>query len=230
MVEKIRLLGMVLDNFSVHEEVLLAESFYEKSGLNIIRTVSMEMLVMAADSSFVRDGIAQADLLIMADEEILKEAGISSGRRLKEAAGRDFMWEYLKSMSQRQRRVFLVAQDDRELELLREYLDTMVSVHEKLQIVGYYRMEDCDGEYDVMINEINAATPDVLLSVLDSPREDEFLLKSKAKIGAKVWYSLGTQYSGAKEGALFLPRFKQFLHKERFKNIVRCYEQPIDRS
>ncbi len=221
MVKKIRLLGMVIDNFSLHEEMQIGEGFYNRSEMNIIRTVSMKMLGMAADLRAVRDGIGQADLLIIGDKEILTEAGIYSGQRLREAAGHGFMQEYFAHMCRNGRRVFLVANVRQELELLQDYLR---SAYETMWIVGCYAIEDCGGEYDSMINEINAAMPDALVSVVDSPKEDEFLLQAKAKISAKVWYSIGKQYREPYEKMSFLFRFRQLLHKGRFKSLIHHYD------
>lgn len=221
MVKKIRLLGMVIDNFSLREEVQQGEEFYNRSELNIIRTISMKMLGMAADNRSVREGIAQADLLVVGDEEILTEAGIYSSQRLREANEHGFMQEYLKRIAGSGRSVFLVAEDRQALEMLQEYLNM---VYENMQIVGSYVLEACGGDYDMAVNEMNAAWPDILLSVVSSPVEDMFLLKAKAKISARVWYSLGEDYLDTQRGVSFVMRFRQFIHRGRFKNVIQHYE------
>lgn len=68
---------MEIDNYSLPEEVLRGEEYINKSELNIIRTVSMKMLSMAADNQAVRAGIQQADLLIIGNREILLESDAS---------------------------------------------------------------------------------------------------------------------------------------------------------
>lgn len=221
MVKKIRLLGMVIDNFSLREEVQQGEEFYNRSELNIIRTISMKMLGLAADNRAVREGIAQADLLVVGDEEILTEAGIYSSQRLREANEHGFMQEYLKRIAESGRSVFLVAEDKEALEMLQEYLNM---VYENMQIVGSYVLEVCGGDYDMAVNEMNAAAPDILVSVVSSPVEDAFLLKAKAKIGARVWYSLGEDYLDTQRGMSFVMRFRQFIHRGKFKNVIQHYE------
>lgn len=221
MVKKIRLLGMELDNFSLREEVLQGENFYNKTELNVIRTISMKMLSDAADNQLVRNGLAQADLLVVGDKEILTEAGIYSSQRLREAVEHGFMQEYLKRMSNNRRRVFLVAPTEEEMSNLREYL---LTAYENMQLVGNYVLEACDGEYDIMVNEMNAALPDVIISVLDSPQEDGVLQQVKAKIDARVWYSLGSRYFDPEGKLSFIMWFQQLLHKGRFKNVVHHYD------
>lgn len=221
MVKKIRLIGMEMDNFTLQEEMMQSEAFYDRQELNIIRTVSIKMLSLAADSQAVRDGIRQADLLVVGDREILTEAGIYSSRRLREASEHGFMREFLSRMISRQSSFFLIAKNQDKLADFREFLNTE---YENMMIAGNYLLDGCGGDYDMMVNEINAASPDVVLSVLPSPQEDMFLLGEKDKIRARVWYSLSTDYKNVKKRPSFLFRFQQLIHRERFKNAVHHYE------
>jgi len=219
MIKKIRLLGMELDNFSLREEILLGESFYDKNELSVVRTVSINTLSLAVKDDRVRRGIAEADLLIVEDKEILLEAGIRSAQRLRDAGEHGFMQEYLRRMDNTGRRVFLTAADGVHLDELRDFLNR---AYERLQIVGSYVLEDCNGEYDVMVNEINASAPDVVLSAIESPDEEAFLLQARPKISAKVWFSLGGYYH--EPSSSFLLKFRQMIHKGRFRNVVHHYE------
>lgn len=221
MVKKIRLLGMELDNYTLREEIMQSEDFSHKQELNIIRTISIEMLSMAADSQEVRSGIEQADLLIVGDSEILTEAGIYSSQRLREASEHGFMREFLKTRVFGQSSFFLIAQHQEEMDAFLKFLKTK---YENMVIVGTYLLDTCSKDYDTMINEINAAAADVVLSVLTSPQEDSLLLREKAKISAKVWYSLGVDYQNTKKKPSFFVRFQQLIHKGRFKNMIHSYE------
>ncbi len=222
MVKKIRLLGMEIDNYSLPEEVLRGEEFINKSELNIIRTLSMKMLSLAVDNKAVRAGIEQADLLVIGNKEILLEAGIRSSQRLWEASEHGFMREYLKRICTDCRRVFLLAPDRAELEVFREYLK---STYEKMYIVGDYVVEKCGKDFDIMINEINAHVPDVILSVLDFLLEDEFLPDAREKIDAKVWYSLGEQYHSPAGKLPFLMKVRQLIYRGKFKNVIHNYKE-----
>lgn len=221
MVKKIRLLGMEMDNFTLREEMAQSELFYHRQELNIIRTISIEMLSMAADSQTVRDGLEQADLLVVGDREILTEAGIYSPQRLREASEHGFMREFLNQMIAAHSSFFLVAEDRARLDAFVEFLETR---YENRVVVGSYVLDDCSNGYDMMVNEINAAAPDIVLSVLASPREDQLLLQEKARISARVWYSLGAGYRDTEKKPSFAVWFRQLVHKGRFKNKVHNYE------
>lgn len=106
--------------------------------------------------------------------------------------------------------------------MLQDFLKTS---YENLVIVGSYVLDECSGDQDVMVNEINAAAADILLSVMDSPQEDTFLLGAKAKIRARLWYSLGDSYQNAEGKMSFMLWFRQLLHKGRFKSVIHHYEE-----
>lgn len=43
-----------------------------------------------------------------------------------------------------------------------------------------------------MVNEINALTPDMILSVLPSPDQEHFLMENCEKLSAGLWYGIGS--------------------------------------
>ncbi len=222
MVKKIRLLGMEMDNFTLREEMAQSELFCHRQELNIIRTISIEILSMAADSQTVRDGLALADLLVVGDREILTEAGIYSPQRLREASEHGFMREFLNQMIAVHSSFFLVAKDQVQLDAFLEFLKIW---YENITVAGYYLLDACSEVYDLMVNEINAAAPDIVLSVLASPFEDELLLQEKSRMRARVWYSLGKGYQNTEKKASFTVWFRQLVHKGRFKNVIHNYEE-----
>lgn len=92
-------------------------------------------------------------------------------------------------------------------------------------IVGTCVLDACTQNYDRMINEINAAAPDIILSVLTSPQEDALLMQEKAKISARIWYSMSRYDQTSTKKMSFLCWFQQLIHKGRFKNAVHSYEE-----
>ena len=47
------------------------------------------------------------------------------------------------------------------------------------------------GGYDAIVNEINAATVDVILSMMPSPKQEHFLVHNRGKMSAILWYGVG---------------------------------------
>ena len=59
-----------------------------------------------------------------------------------------------------------------------------------MAIAGSYVADNSSGDPEVIVNEINSVMPDVVLSMMDQPFQEEFLYEQKPKIGAKLWFGL----------------------------------------
>lgn len=59
------------------------------------------------------------------------------------------------------------------------------------------------GGTDAMVNEINALTPDMILSVLPSPDQEHFLMENCEKLSAGLWYGIGSwDFTKRRQGLL----------------------------
>lgn len=223
MIKQIQLLGMTIPNYSLREELQLAQEAVKDETLQLFLTVSMQSLMKIGsnESQTVRECVEQADLVVIDDPEILSVAGINSSQRIREAADHLFFVELLKRLQRGQYQVYLVASKNAALEKIKEIL---ADRYEKLAIVGEYSIEDYPEDLDRMINEINGAAPDVILSVMPTPAQEEFLVANRSKLLAKLWYGLGENYSLLMEKKGLGWRMKRLIHFGRFKMHVNQYE------
>ena len=76
-----------------------------------------------------------------------------------------------------------------------------------------------------MVNEINSAAPDVIISVMPTPQQEEFLVVNRSRLMAKLWYGLGENYGLLTEKKGFGWRMKRLIHLGRFKMHVSHYEE-----
>ena len=85
-------------------------------------------------------------------------------------------------------------------------------------------LENCKGDEDAVVNEINAEAVDVIISVLSSPRQEYFLADHKDKLSARIWYGVG-------DGKFVKPKgriAKNFIKRFRVKKLmqyIRRYEK-----
>ena len=93
----------------------------------------------------------------------------------------------------------------------------------KLILAGEYALENCVGNLDAVINEMNATTPDVIVSILSSPLQEHFFAEHKDKMSATIWFGMGELgVHGKKHG---LGSFvKNRLHLGRLKNSMNKYQ------
>ena len=224
MIKQIQLLGMTTPNYSLREELQLAQDALKDEKLQLFLTMSMQSLVRVSNSELpqLRECVEHADLVVVEDPEILSIAGIHSSQRIHEAEDHVFFTELLKRLQRGQRQVYLVASKNAALLKIKEILSDQ---YEKLHVVGQYSIEDYPDDLDRMINEINGAAPDVILSVMPTPQQEEFLVANRSKLLAKLWYGLGENYSLLMEKKGFGWRMKRLIHFGRFKMHVNHYEE-----
>lgn len=222
MIKQIQLLGMTFSNYSLREELQLAQEAVGKETLQLFLTVSMQSLMKigSSESESVRECVEHADLVVIDDPEILSVAGINSTQRIREAADHLFFVELIKRLQRGQYQVYLVASKNAALEKIKEIL---ADRYEKLAIVGEYSIEDYPEDLDRMVNDINSAAPDVILSVMPTPQQEEFLVANRSKLSAKLWYGLGENYSLLMEKKGLGWRMKRLIHFGRFKMHVNQY-------
>lgn len=227
MIKMIQLLGMTIPNYSLREELQLAQQALKDERLCVFLTMSMQSLlkISSSESKAAKECVEQADLIVVEDSEILRVAGITSSQRIHEAEDHLFFSELLKRLQRGQQQVYLVASRNIALENVKEILTDR---YEKLQIVGQYSIEEYPDDLDRMINEINSVAPDVIISVMPAPQQEEFMMANRGKLMAKLWYGLGENYSHLMEKKGLGWRVKRLIHLGRFKMHVNHYEEDAD--
>ena len=224
MIKQIQILGMTFPNYSLRDELQLAQEALRSERLCMFLTMSMQSLmkVSSSGSEEEKSFVEQADLIVVEDPEILSVAGITSNQRIREASDHLFFAELMKRLQRGQQQIYLVASKNAALEKIKEILGER---YEKLHIVGQYSIVEYPDDLDRMINEINSAAPDVILSVMPTPGQEEFLMKNRSKLLAKLWYGLGENYNLLLEKKGFGWKMKRLIHLGRFKMHVNQYDE-----
>ncbi len=222
MIKKIEILGMTLDNYTVKEAMLQVEGFLNNSVMNTIETISMETLVKAQEDKELKECIESLDLTIISDKEILKAAEENSSQRIQETSENLFLEEFMKRAARNNRTVYLLGDTSEQLLALEEFLKEN---YDRIKVSGSYALSDCIGDYDTVINEINIAEPDVLISVLSTPCQEYFLKANREKFNVKIWYGLGNQYA-VKKGVSEVAGFaKKLIQKGMMHSMLVRYHK-----
>lgn len=191
MLKKIDILGMQIDNHTVREAMTKVESYLESVGMNTIETIDMKMLDMAETDEGMKRCIESLDLTIIGEKEILTAVSVHSSQRINETENHEFFREFMKRILRHKNSVFLLAETNEELTELRDFLEEQ---YERIVIAGSCAAEELSGDVEGVINEINGAAADVLLSVLPSPAQEHFLTENRNKLDVKIWYGIGDNY------------------------------------
>lgn len=222
MIKKIDILGIKLDNYTVREAIMQVESFLGSNVLNTIESISMQMLIESESNPVVREVISSLDLAVIAEKEIIQAAGGASMQQLQEASQNDFFFEFFKRAERNKMSVFVLGeQADKTLrakeELQREF--------PRLVIAGEYAVEHCVGDLEAVINDMNAMTPNIIVSVLPTPMQEHFLDEHKDKMNANIWYGIGENGTHRKRHGIRM-FFRSRLHFGKLKNSINKYNRP----
>ena len=220
MIKKIDIMGILLDDYTVREALHQIESFSDDNVLRSIESISMQMLMEAEQDEELRNAISSLDLAIVGQKEILEVAGVGTMQRIKETEENDFFYEFLKRLERNHKRLFLLGETEEKNNRIKEKL---IEQYPQLSIVGEYALENCIGDQAAVINEMNAATPDVVLSVLPSPAQEHFFWEHKDKINARIWYGVGDVEIDGRMGVKKM--VTSLLHRGRLKSSIEKYEK-----
>lgn len=223
--KKVDILGICVDNYTVRESLLRLDTYLGSTVLNIIETVTMEQLISSGESAVIKDCLKQADLSIIGECEILTETGNATAQRMREVCDQDFLHELLKRMVRGQKRVFLIAMTNLQAEQMQDFFSEWVA---GFSAVGSFSVEESADDMDTIVNEINGATPDIVISALRSPVEETFILSHKDKIGTGIWYGIGDSYDQGKGRSPVGRTLKKLALKGRLRHSVSRYRQNID--
>lgn len=164
-------MGIGLDNYTVRESMRQVENYLSNDVLNTIENISMQMLIASETDPVVHNVISELDLSVIGEKEILKAADADSMQRVQETEQNDFSYEFYRRIERNKRSIFVLGQTEEGVQKVKAELQ---EAFPKLILAGEYALENCVGNLDAVINEMNATTPDVIVSILPSPLQEHF--------------------------------------------------------
>lgn len=221
MIKKIDILGVRLDNYTVREAIMQVETYLTNDVLNTIESISMQMLMDSENDLVLKEVIDSLDLAVLGEKEIMQAAGIESMQRIKETEENDFFFEFFKRIERNKKSIFLLGETEESIHQMKEQLQQQFP---KMVVAGEYAVEKCVGNLETVINEMNATTPDVIVSILPSPMQEHFFWEHKEKMCANIWYGIGNLGMKRKQYG-FLERIRSVIRRGRLKNSMNKYKK-----
>lgn len=221
---EISVLGVAVRDYSLREALRQVQDYMKDGVLNTVCYLDMDLLMKARDDSNLKDAIEGMDLLVPGNKEILQAGSLNYGSREREVEGNFFLREVLKRLAKEKRRVFIVADTQEDLVLLREQL---LATQPRLTFFGSFSYNDAVGvPEDAVINEINSVIPDVIISRVSSPAQELLVMNGKMMVNAKLWIALQSQSVQAPSaGTGSKPGFLEFVKRHIFKRAVNKFDE-----
>ena len=185
--KKIQLLGVELTDYSLRESMRKVDEFLRDGKVSTIGYITTKGLMEAGENEEIKKWMMNLDLTVPADSDILHAAGVEGTSRIHEVEENLFLKDFLKKLVRGKKTVFILSDTKEQMGELSKIL---LEYQDHLKIVGTYAMEELTAEDDYLVNEINIAAPDVIISNLSSPKREMFLEANSMKLNVEVWLML----------------------------------------
>ena len=225
--KEIQVLGVHLQDYTVREAMRKIDEFWRNGRLNSIGFVTTKGLIQADEMPEVKEWMQSLDLTVPADVDILNAAGIDSQARSREIEENLFIKEFLRRTARYRKSVFVLAENEQQMGVL---VQELLEYQEHLKIVGTFVWEELTADEDFLVNEINIAAPDILISQLATPHREEFFAHSRMKLHTFIWLILKEGVSLSSRRKSLRTRFYEYLTKKIFRIKVEKERKETEES
>ena len=222
MNEKIQISDLTIDNYTAKDAMQHVLEYMNTESLNVVQMITFETLERLADDEELQKQVSEFDITFAGDKAILEAAGIQDARRLHDAEPLLFVKLVLRFLHKNQMRVFLLAQDEEDLQGMYEYL---AEEYAGIQIVGRANIEEHGISDDMILNMVNSVEADSILSVLPSPIQERFVIRNKQLLHAKIWIGLGNWFHKMKQEHSVFGKIKKSIAKWILKKEMKKKEE-----
>ena len=186
MSEKIDVLGVRFDNVTMDEAVAAALALLEQDGCKYIVTPNPEIVMSCRSDPAVAEAVAGAAMAIPDGIGVIYGAKILKTPLKEKVPGCDFTLLLLERMAAAGKSVYILGGKPGVADLAAEKLGEQfpalrfAGAHD-----GYFRD---DGP---VVEEINAAAPDLLLVCLGAPKQELWMHKNAPELNARLMIGAG---------------------------------------
>ena len=214
MINKRNIFGINVDDYSLKESMLKVDNFLNNTVLNTIHIINFDSLMDATENKVMKKCIEGLDLSIIGDEDILSFIGIESESRHNEISDNVFINEFLEKVEKSGATVYLVGSTNEVIESFANVLDKK---YPDIKCIGRQIYEKDSTDPASVVNEINSCMPDIIISLLKSPAQEEFILENKDMLSSKLWLGLGCLVFKTNQNNSFVKKVKRFFYKTIIK-------------
>lgn len=213
MGKSVNVKGVDIDILTSKQLEEAVTEYLSNDHLNIIFLVSADMIARAEQDEDYREILARADLCLPEEKNILGEH-----RNLSEhqEAVTDYRWieASMSGVKKSEKTLYLVG--DRE-ERIKRFMDFCEEQYPDMGILGAFCINPELGP-EPIINEINAADPDIIIAIIESPMQERWIAENVIKINARLCIGIGNIVERITEKKSGIPKIirevRQFFKKE----------------
>ncbi len=214
MNRKISVLDISIDNFTAKEAMKLFVSSIQSDPISVIEMVTVDSLMDMDEVTGLKEDVCNFDLVLAGDTTILESADITDKQWLRETREQLFLKMLLRYINRNHKRVYLLVESEEEGQ---EFLDYLECNYRGVQIGGIAKVSAGNRADDMIVNAINGADIDCVVSTMSSPLQEEFITRNRSVLNANVWVGLGKRILPIGKTGFFQNRFAQYIMKRLFQ-------------
>lgn len=185
---RINVLDINIDNFTAKEAMKQFVDSMQSEPISIIEMMTADSLMQMDETPEIKALVSYFDLVLAADTTILESADIADAKNLREIQEHIFLKMLLRYVSKHHKRVYLLVESETEGE---EFIHYLERYYRGAQIGGIAKVSAKDRSDDMIVNAINGADIDCVISSMSSPLQEDFVTKNRSALNANVWLGLG---------------------------------------
>lgn len=211
---RINILDIDIDNFTAKEAMKRFVDSIQSEPISIIEMVTADSLMQMDEVPGLKGGVGYFDLVLAGDTTILESADVTEKKYLREIQERTFLKMLLRYINRNHKRVYLLVESEEEGQ---EFLRFLEYHCRGAQIGGMAKVSAMDRADDMIVNAINGADIDCVISAMSSPLQEDFVARNRSALNANVWLGLGKEILPLNKTGTVQNRFTQYVIKKVFK-------------
>lgn len=217
MDEMIQMLDLAVNCYTAKETMKKAVAYMQSEPMNLVEMLTSQTILRYTEQEELLK-LQEFDLIFAGDREVLAAVNVTEEKYLQEADEMLFLKMFLRYLHKNHKKVFLLTEEQSLLQPLLEYAKRRYS---GIKIVGTATMEEHGVSDDMIINKVNGTEADCVMAFLASPLQEEFALRNRALLNARVWLGLGTEVKDKLNGSAVKDKWKTFWARQFLKKRVK---------
>lgn len=222
MGNRISVLDVEIDNCSAKEAMKKFVEYMDTDPVNVVEMATVDALMQVDHLRQLKEDIRQFDLVLAGEKAILEAADITDRKCLQETEGRVLLKMFMRYLHKNHKRIYLLVDTEEEG---KEFYDYLLRHYGGIQIIGMAKVSAQDRADDMLVNAINGGEVDCVLAALTSPLQEEFIIKNRNLLDARLWIGLGKENISMLSPGKGQGRFTQFVIKHIFKKEIEKRKQ-----
>lgn len=184
---QINIMGLEVDIIGTDTLVAKVKGYLESDVLNIILFATTNLIDHTIEDEELKNLVLEADYILPGEETLLSLHHVDTLKIASMVVDYESLAYAFQNIDLKSTTMYLIAANEKEATA---YTNFIRDNYPDIQVLGAF-YDDLLQNQELVINEINSITPDMLLFVIDTPLQERFIMENKSKLNAKLCIGLG---------------------------------------